>query len=385
MTVRDRIRGLQTAALGERAESVRPQLRRLAGYGLNFALGFVMTVPRIFGVLAPFGVAMVARGGAGLSGALCLVGAVLGYLVTGGFEWGIRYVAAAVLVFTAAFVFSGLKISRRRAFLPATAAAVSAVTGFLNSFDYVGGMPSSILLLTEVLLVGSGAYFFGVALSGEERVSQTDDLRYGVSLMILLACCLMALTSVTFLEVLSPGRLIAVLFVMTASLKGGMYAGCAAGTALGLAMDMAYGSGTAFTLSYAFAGLISGLFAKHGRLLFLLSYLASNALALLWAWSASPRIEGLYECFAAGVIFASCPRALPGWGRAACGDTAPGRWKSSPRPFGISTTRCVLASPPGRTTTTSPRFLTGRRTRSASSAKTKTCAGTKTAWTPCPS
>lgn len=313
MAGRDRVLGLKRAATGERIDKMRPELVKAAGYALNFVLGFVMTIPRVYGALAPFGIGMVARGGTGIGGAMCLVGAVMGYLITGGFEWGIRYVAAAVLVFTAEFVFGGTKISRRRWFMPVLAAAVAAVTGFLNSFEYSESLPAVVLMLTEVLLVGSSAYFFDAALAGEEKMSRADDLRFGTSLMILLACCLMVLDKLVLLDVISVGRLLAVLFVMVFAMKGDVYAGCAAGAALGLAMDMSYGTGTVFVLTYTFAGLISGLFSKHGKLLFVLSYIAANTVTVLWSWNAAPRIEGLYECFAAAVIFMLIPNSFLGY------------------------------------------------------------------------
>lgn len=310
MTAHDRVLRLRETALGLKVKNAKPDILKAAGYAMNFVLGFAMAVPRIYGSLAPFGLGMTASSGAGISGALCLTGTIFGYLITGGFEWGIRYVATAVLIFTAAFVFQGMKISENRWFMPLTASAVSAVTSFINSFDLANNIPSAVVMLTEVLIVGSTSYFFSLALYEEERISQSDDLRHGAGVMILFACILMALEGVTLLKAVSVGRLLAVLFIMTVSMKGGTYAGCAAGTALGLAMDMAYGSGAVFTLSYAFAGLISGMFAKHGKLLFLLAYIFSNAVVTLWTWNGTLRLESLYECFCAAVLFMMIPNSF---------------------------------------------------------------------------
>ena len=68
--------------------------------GIYMLLGGVMSCSRVLGDGAPFGMAMVACSGPGISGVFALTGAALGYLLGGGLEWGIRYIAAAVLVYT---------------------------------------------------------------------------------------------------------------------------------------------------------------------------------------------------------------------------------------------------------------------------------------------
>ena len=81
--------------------------------GIYFALGLTMACARVMDAGAPFGVALVAAAGPGLSGVSALLGASLGYLGASGLEWGIRYAAASVLVYTVAFVFHELPVSRQ--------------------------------------------------------------------------------------------------------------------------------------------------------------------------------------------------------------------------------------------------------------------------------
>jgi hypothetical protein len=70
---------------------------------------------------------------------------------------------------------------------------------------------------------------------------------------------------------------------MAAAYKGGMAWGSVTGIAFGIAMDAA-----AVLLRFlppAFpAGLISGICSKNSRLLFILSYILTNAVASLWNW-----------------------------------------------------------------------------------------------------
>ena len=100
--------------------------------GIYFTLGFATACAQVAENGAPFGMALVAAAGPGLSGVAALLGATLGYLASSGLEWGIRYVAAAVLVYTVAFVFHELPVYRTPFFMPAAAASVMAVTAWLG-------------------------------------------------------------------------------------------------------------------------------------------------------------------------------------------------------------------------------------------------------------
>ena len=107
---------MQTGGLGKLAEitgaaarrRVDPRVYMAARCAVYMGLGMMMSCARVGGGGAPLGMAMVACSGAGLSGVFALVGASLGYVLSGGVEWGIRYVAASVLVYTVAFVFQEL-------------------------------------------------------------------------------------------------------------------------------------------------------------------------------------------------------------------------------------------------------------------------------------
>ena len=84
----------RSAALGGRRMTQDARLLLAARSGLYLLMGAVMACARVQRSGAPFGMAMVACSGAGVSGVFALAGAALGYLVSGGLEWGIRYIAA---------------------------------------------------------------------------------------------------------------------------------------------------------------------------------------------------------------------------------------------------------------------------------------------------
>lgn len=278
---------------------------------LFLLMGAVLAFARVLSGGAPFGMAMVACAGAGLSGVFSLLGASLGYLLGGGLEWGIRYIAASVLAYTIAFVFHEVGAYKNEYFMPTAAALVMGLTGFLGSFALEdGAVPVMAELFLELTLAFGGTYFFHDALDGTLRTSETAELKHSVSMLVMASCTLMALSRVVLFGVVSLGRFCALLLVMTSAMKGGMLTGAAVGTVLGLAMDVSGEGPLFYTMAYAFTGLLSGVFGRHGRLVYVLSFVLAGALAAVCAWESVRPVSALFESFCASVIFMILPASL---------------------------------------------------------------------------
>ena len=298
----------RSAALGGRRVTPDARLLLAARSGLYLLMGAVMACARVQRSGAPFGMAMVACSGAGVSGVFALAGAALGYLVSGGLGWGIRYIAASVLVYTVAFVFHELPASKSPWFMPTAAGLVMGITGFLGGFSVrAGAAPAAAELMLEVTLAFGGSFFFREALSGGLKNSEAAELRHAVSLMIMASCALMAFSRVVLFDTVAIGRVLALLLVMASAMKGGMLTGSAVGTVLGLAMDVAGEGPMFYTMAYAFTGLLSGVFGRHGRVLYVLSFILADALAVVCAWESGPFVSALYEGFCASVLFMLLP------------------------------------------------------------------------------
>ena len=279
---------------------------------LYFTLGFVMACARVLEDGAPFGMALAAAAGPSVSGVSALLGAALGYL-GGGLEWGVRYVAASVLVYTVAFVFHELPIYRRPFFMPAVAGLVMAVTAWLGGYTQAKdllGLLSALFL--ESLLAFGGTYFFREALAGGGEGTEGGELRHGAAVMILLSCLLMTLSRLVVFDTVSVGRVLALILVMASAMKSGMLSGAAVGTVLGLAMDAGNPGAPFYTMAYALSGLLSGAFGRHGRFLFVLSFILSGALAVVAAWQTEVYISALFETFCASVLFLLLPASWLG-------------------------------------------------------------------------
>lgn len=309
MGIKSKLAGFRQSIGGGDILKRFPAAAKILGLALSMLTGMVLASARVMGVCGPFGIGIVAAS-RGMGAVACLVGAALGYLLTGGLDWGIRYVATCMLVFTAGFVMRELKIYKTMWFMPMITAALTAVTSFLNSFSPGSEIPAVILMLTEVILAGGSAYFFHLALSDTQRSTESEELRYGLGVTLLLAVALMALSEVKIFTYISLGRVASTLVVMIAAMRGGSLAGAGAGVAIGLAMDISLGGAPFFAMAYAFSGLISGVFGKHGKLIFALSYVLANLVSVIWTWSAGLRVEALYEAFIASVLLLILPTVL---------------------------------------------------------------------------
>ena len=308
MDMKGSIAAIKDAITKSTAERTSPEVIS-AAYAVVYLIGGVLLASaRLLGAAGPFGMAAVAASGAGLNGVAALIGAAIGYIISCGLAGSIRYLAAIVLVYTISFAFQDTKLASKSVFAPATAAVSALSTGILSSFTSVFTQaPAAAVVLIETVFSFGGCWFFREAMSGRERTTESEELRYAGSVLITAAVLLMAVSQIEIFGAISLGRLVAVLIVMTCTLRCGIMTGCTIGTAFGIAMDLTAGGMPFYTMAYAFAGLLSGMFNRHGRLLFLLSFIIANAAAVACAWAFRQETGALFEVFAASVIFLLLP------------------------------------------------------------------------------
>ena len=287
-----------------------PWLRETVLYGGYALMGLFMGAGRLFSGCGPYGAALVAAAGTELEGIFCLMGAAVGYLLGGGLYGGMRYIAAAFLVYTLSFTTRWLKCRERAWFRPLLTMIAMGATGGLFYQELMGGMPGLMRIFLETVLGGGCAYFFGMVLAGEEVTSESGETRRGISAAVMCAFLLLGAARIQILDVISLGRVGALAVVMAAGFCGGAVPGCVAGTALGFGMDLSGGGSLFYGAAYAMAGLVSGLLHRYGRLAFGMAFCAANAVAVLLGHSGGLRVEALYECFGAAVIFMILPQSV---------------------------------------------------------------------------
>lgn len=334
MDVKERVAAIKTVVAVPKEGKVPDELVR-SGYAmLCFLAGFLLSDARLLGSGSPFGVAAVAAAGAGLNGAACLVGAALGYIVNGGISWGVRYAATVMIVYTAQFAMQDTKLFDMRMFSPFVAGISMLITEFLALFG-LGSVKALSLGLAglETVLAFSCCAFFKEALSDEEHSTEGAEQRHLAALLISFATVLMSLAQIEIFGVLSIGRFAALLVLMTCTLQSGALYGCTVGTVLGVAMDLVGGGVPVFTMAYTLSGLISGMFNRSGRLLFLLAFILANTAATVCTWQSSKEVSGLYEVFCASVLFAVLPSGFLSRAGALFRETAAGSGESGLRRY----------------------------------------------------
>jgi stage II sporulation protein E len=310
MSIHARIMQLRRRFLSLGRLADKPELKQAMGAASYFVLGLLFSKVRVLEYAAPFGTAITAQAGVGLGGMAALIGASVGYIAFGGFEWGIRYTATSVLVFTVAFVFQGMRVYKKRWFMPLITAAVCSVTAALNTFDMQRGSAAAIAVLAEVILAGGGTYFFNLALSAEPRDTDSAELRHGAGAAVLAGCIYASLAGIELFGVLSVGRCLAVITVMAAGFGGGTMSGCAMGTFMGAFMDITASGGVLYLPLYVLSGAVAGVFCKHSRLVFALGYILSGCAVCLLSQNVSAYYASLFDTFAASVIFMILPQSL---------------------------------------------------------------------------
>lgn len=284
-----------TANEGTKREKQRRKLSipiamRLSDCAVRFLLSAVLAGAELMGGHAPFALSLVGVCQPGLDGLAALLGAALGYLSFRGLIDGLRYIAASMMVYAVALALGEFELYRRPWFMPAVAAAVNGMVGFVYQSAAGWGRGDGIGFATEVVLTAGMVFLYRQAfdLWEKRRPDGAIDTRQALGAVALAATLMMALARVTVAGDYSVGRVLCIPVVLIAAWKGGIGFGAAAGVAAGLAMGFSAGLPAYYTLMYALPGLFTGIFSKQGRIMCAAAYALSGAAAILWTWGSGP-------------------------------------------------------------------------------------------------
>ena len=285
---------------------------RLSDWAVRFLLTAVLAGAELMGGHAPFALALVGVCPPGGEGFAALLGASLGYLSFRGVIGGLRYIAAAMMVYAVALALGEFELYRRRWFMPGVAAFVNGVVGFVYQSAAGWGRGDWVGFATEVALTAGTVYLFREGFDAWEkrRPGGGFTVSQGAGLLALAAALMMALARVTVAGDYSLGRVLCVPVVALCAWKGGPGAGAAAGVAAGLAMGFTAGLPAWYTLMYALPGLFTGIFCKQGRLMCAAAYGLCGAAAILWTWESGTGAAFGWETAAGLAVFLVLPDKL---------------------------------------------------------------------------
>jgi len=290
---------------------VMPLRARLGECAIAFLLTAVLTGAEILQGHSFFALALVAVWGAGWEGVCALLGATLGYLSFLGFVDGLRYIAASMMVYAVALAVGEFRIYRKAWFMPVMAALLNGAVGFVYQSALGWHTEDLVAYGVELALTAGAVYCYRQAMVLRTRSHPAPwTTAQLVGVLVLGGTVMMTLARVMLGGVISLGRVLCVLVVMTAAWKGGVGIGAATGVVAGVAMDAAQGTLPYGTLVYALPGLLAGAWGGYGRLVCALIYVVSGGVSVLWT-GADQDVQAVgLEMVLGAVLFLLQPEAL---------------------------------------------------------------------------
>lgn len=294
---------LRTAAKLDLAP--RGRARSALGDFSALAMSFLLGRTGLPGGLMPLGAGFVAACGDRRRKALAAIGLMLGSVTGLGLLHGLRYAAAALLIYATGFLLRGFALSHRSCFAPLSAAVMTALVGAVYlRFGKETGV-TVLSWLAEAVLAGGSCVLFR---AGFRHDREDAPSRIGMAALAMALC--MALEPLKIAGVISLGRCTAAFAVLTAAFTGGAAQGGLAGLLLGLALDAAAATPGVCALALGCAGALGGLNSRQGRFPVALGGVIGNAAAAFWAAESALRTGLLYELFIASVLFLLPPNAM---------------------------------------------------------------------------
>lgn len=283
---------------------------KLAKGTVTFLAAMAVSMGRITGETAPFGVAMVAA--VPTVGALpALLGAILGYLLAAPapISWQYSLACTAVLLLRRLLRAVWKKQMRWHGVL----CSVLAVTGAVVVPQAYGDplVYDVLLWLTALMMAGAGTAFLqqGAALlwkNASERGQALREHTCVTSLCLTAALVLMGLCTVA-VSGLSLGRVAAAIVILVAAAGAGSRFSALLGVVCGMVAGFSTGEFTLSITCFAVGGLLAGLFSPLGRLG---SVAAFTICYGFFAMLAQRSAAGFLEVLLASVIFLLLPASV---------------------------------------------------------------------------
>lgn len=282
-------------------------MRGLVMHGVYFLLGLLISRSAVLGDLSPFGPAYVAAVPRRFT-TMSLAGSVLGYILLSPSD-AFRYIAVVLAIGALKWLFSDFgKVAKSSLFPPLVTFATMIATGIALLYVSTSRMTEFGMCLVEALISSAAAYFIcrSAQLMSDSR-GLTGFTQQEIACLTVSVCILMLSFGSVNIFGISVGRLISVIVVLLcakyAGVTGGSISGIATGVVFSLSsVDMAFLSG-----SYAFSGLVAGLFAVVGKLPVGAAFTICNTVLSFAASDEDLMLSLFIECMLATGVFMLIP------------------------------------------------------------------------------
>lgn len=282
------------------------------GMAIHFLLAAVLAWSVVLEEKSPFAVAFVGGAGAGAFGISALAGACMGYLFALDLNAALRYIAAAILTFAAAFAFCDLRFAQKSWFSCLSAALFTGFTGFLVNAPLGLRTEDILSLLCESGLTAGAVWCCRTALTPPEQSRSDRPFSPARKVAILVVACLIltALVPISLGDDVSLGRTLAAAAVFSAAWQSGPAMGAAAGVALGLACDAAGGGTPLYGTLCGLLGMGAGIGQGRSRLVSLECGWGTAGVLIFFLWGDIVTAAPVYEVLMGGVVFLSIHKKL---------------------------------------------------------------------------
>jgi len=269
---------------------------------IRYSVGLSISRVSILGFISPFGVSYASILAADLFGICGLLGAMTGYVLSGGDLYSGRYIVCAICAYSFGVIVRYFFKGKVKILIPAVLSAILAVTGALIYTRHT--------LLYFAVDTLSGTLFSYVLLRLRQEFHEGKRDGTELILSIILSVVLSGLNDPMLFGVLSVGRAIATLILMCITHRAGLKASLPVAFIMGLIFDITLEKGIFFSVVYPSAVLISGICSSKSRFMFTVSYILISAILSYIFKDSYCSIPYLYEVFASSVTFMMMPTKL---------------------------------------------------------------------------
>lgn len=240
-----------------------------------------------------------------------IIGSILGYLLPLRLGSGIRYISSTLCIGAIRWALSDLKkIKEHILYTPIITFISLFVTGIAVNCNEGINKHGIIITLLESFIASAIAYFFDITFKiiSNKKVHNLS-IRDFVCLSISVGVLLLSFSEVT-IHGISFGRILAITIILISAYSIGIMGGAITGITTGIMLSLSSFGFAFLSGTYAFSGMISGMFFSCGKLGVVIAFILSYFIAFFRSVDMFQMIVGLYEVIIAVTIFLFLPENL---------------------------------------------------------------------------
>ncbi len=291
-------------------ENVNTLSREIGIHIAYFASGLLVSKGAVLQGLSPFGASLISAVPFSYmpSG---LLGTIVGYMMKNSVD-SFRYIAVIISIGALRWVLNEFKRVSMSRFFPCVVAFVPMfLTGIVLTYSSQSELTQITTCLLEASLAAVSAYFLNISstllASSKSLLSLTNQ---EIACLSMSGCILLLAFSSLMIGDFSVGRILAVLVILICARYGGVSVGSISGIATGIVFSLQSVQMMFLCCSFAFSGLVGGLFAPISKMAVASIVFLCNTTLAFTSEDATMVFAVSIETATAAVIFMLLPKSL---------------------------------------------------------------------------